>query len=124
MTIDTICCGWTSRGLGFGEGKIFVGQLDGKLIALDQITGEVEWSVKAERWQEGDSITSAPRYYEGLVITGFAGAEFGTRGRVKAYDADDGSLVWTFYTVPGSGEIGHDTWPEDSDVWEHGGATV
>ena len=124
VTIDTICCGWTSRGLGFGEGKIFVGQLDGKLVALDQITGEVEWSVQAERWQEGYSITSAPRYYEGLVITGFAGAEFGTRGRVKAYDADDGSLVWTFYTVPGPGEIGHDTWPEDSDVWEHGGATV
>ena len=43
---------------------------------------------------------------------------------MKAYDADDGSLVWTFYTVPGPGEIGHDTWPEDSDVWEHGGATV
>jgi len=123
-TIDTICCGWTNRGLGLGEGKVFVGQLDGKLVALDQETGEVVWSTQAERWQEGYSITSAPRYYEGLVITGFAGAEFGTRGRVKAYDADDGSLVWTFYTVPGPGEVGHDTWPQDSSVWEHGGATV
>ncbi|NIW23283.1 MAG: PQQ-binding-like beta-propeller repeat protein, partial [Gammaproteobacteria bacterium] len=122
--IDTICCGWTSRGVAIGEGKVFVGQLDGKLVALDQATGEVVWSVQAERWQEGYSITSAPRYYEGLVITGFAGAEFGTRGRVKAYAADDGRHIWTFYTVPGPGEFGHDTWPEDANVWEHGGATV
>ncbi len=124
QTIDTICCGWTSRGLGMGDGKIFVGQLDGKLIALDQQTGAVVWSTQAERWQDGFSITSAPLYYDGLVITGFAGAEYGVRGRVKAYDAADGSLVWTFYTIPGPGEIGHDTWPADSDVYLYGGATV
>ena len=123
-SIDTICCGWTSRGVGLGEGKVFVGQLDGKLIALDQQTGTVVWSTQAERWEEGFSITSAPLYYGGLVITGFAGAEYGVRGRVKAYDASDGSLVWTFYTVPGPGEIGHDTWPQDSDVYLYGGATV
>lgn len=122
--ISTICCGWTNRGLGLGEGKVFVGQLDGKLVALDQETGDVVWSTQAERWQEGYTITSAPRYFEGLVITGFAGAEYAARGRVKAYDADDGSLVWIFYTVPGPGEIGHDSWPADNDVWQYGGATV
>ena len=57
--------------------------------------------MQAERWQDGFSITSAPLYYDGLVITGFAGAELGVRGRVKAYDARDGKLVWTFYTIPG-----------------------
>jgi hypothetical protein len=77
--IDTVCCGWTSRGVGLGDGKIFVGQLDGKLVALDQKTGEVAWSVQAERWQDGMSITSAPLYYDGLVVTGFAGAEYGIR---------------------------------------------
>ena len=122
--ISTICCGWTSRGVGLGEGKVFVGQLDGKLVALDRHSGEVVWSVQAERWQDGLTITSAPLYYDGLVITGFAGAEYGVRGRVKAYDADDGSLVWTFYTVPGPGETGHDTWPADNEVWKFGGATV
>ena len=122
--INTVCCGWTSRGVGFGDGKVFVGQLDGKLLALDQRTGAVAWSVQTERWEEGFTITSAPLYYDGLVITGFAGAEYGIRGRVKAYDAKDGSLRWTFYTVPGPGEFGHDTWPKDSDVWEHGGASV
>ena len=119
--IDTICCGWTNRGVAIGEGKIFFGQLDGKLVGLDQRTGAVAWSTQAERWEEGYSITSAPLYYDGLVITGFAGAEFGVRGRVKAYDADDGSLAWTFYTVPGPGEIGHDTWPQDNDVYLYGG---
>lgn len=122
--IDTVCCGWTSRGVGLGDGKIFVGQLDGKLLALDQKTGEVVWSTQAERWQDGYTITSAPLYYDGMVITGFAGAEFATRGRVKAYDADSGEHIWTFFTVPGPGETGHESWPANSDAWKHGGGTV
>jgi alcohol dehydrogenase (cytochrome c) len=91
QTIDTICCGWSSRGVSLGDGKIFVGQLDGKLVALDQKTGRRLWSTQAERWQDGFTITSAPLYYDGLVIAGFSGAEFAIRGRVKAFDADDGS---------------------------------
>ena len=123
-TNDVVCCGWTSRGVGLGDGKVFVGQLDGRLVALDQKTGKVVWQVQAERWQDGFSITAAPLYYDGLVITGFAGAEFGIRGRVKAFDAKTGAPAWTFYTIPGPGEIGHDTWPRDNDVWMHGGASV
>jgi quinohemoprotein ethanol dehydrogenase len=121
---DVVCCGWTSRGVGFGDGKVFVGQLDGQLVALEQKTGKVAWTVQAERWQDGLTITSAPLYYDGLVITGFAGAEYGIRGRVKAFDARSGKLVWTFYTIPGPGEFGHDTWPQDNDLWQHGGASV
>lgn len=123
-SISTVCCGWTSRGVGLGDGKIFVGQLDGRLVALDQRTGVVAWSVQAESWQDGFTITSAPLYFDGLVITGFAGAEFATRGRVRAFDADSGEPVWTFYTIPGPGEPGHDTWPADSEAWMHGGGTV
>jgi alcohol dehydrogenase (cytochrome c) len=118
------CCGWAARGLGMGDGKIFVGQLDAKMVALDQRTGKVVWSIQAEDPQPGFSITSAPLYYDGMVITGFAGGDLGTRGRVKAFDAKDGKLRWTFYTVPGPGEIGHETWPQDSDVWKYGGASV
>jgi quinohemoprotein ethanol dehydrogenase len=121
---DVVCCGWTSRGVGLGEGKVYVGQLDGKLVALDQRTGKVVWSTQAERWQEGYSITGAPLYYSGLVITGFAGAEHAIRGRVKAFNARNGKLAWTFYTVPGPGERGHETWPQDNDLWKHGGASV
>jgi alcohol dehydrogenase (cytochrome c) len=122
--IDVICCGWTSRGVGMGAGRIYVGQLDGKLVALDQTTGDVVWSIQAESNEDGFSITSAPVYYDGLIITGFAGGDRASRGRVSAYSADDGALRWTFYTVPGPGELGHDTWPADNDAWRFGGAAV
>jgi quinohemoprotein ethanol dehydrogenase len=122
--ITTICCGWTNRGVGLGDGKVFFGALDGRLVALDMRTGKEAWSVQAERWQEGFSLTSAPLYFDGMVITGFAGAEFGVRGRVKAYDARNGKLLWTFYTIPGPGEPGHITWPQDNEVWKKGGGTV
>lgn len=123
-TINSVCCGWTSRGVAVSADKVYVGQLDSKLVALDRSTGDIVWSVQAERWQEGYTITSAPLYYDGLVITGFAGGERGIRGRVKAYDAETGDLVWTFYTIPGPGEFGHETWPQDNDIWMHGGAPV
>ena len=122
--ITTVCCGWTSRGMGLGEGKIFVGQLDGRLVALDEKSGTPAWSVQAERWQEGYTITAAPLYFDGMVIVGFAGGENGIRGRIKAYDAKDGRLIWTFFTIPAPGEIGHETWPNDNDAWKHGGATI
>ncbi|MCC6630967.1 MAG: PQQ-binding-like beta-propeller repeat protein [Gammaproteobacteria bacterium] len=122
--ISTVCCGWTNRGAGLGEGKLFFGALDGRLVALDEKTGKEVWSVQAERWQDGYSITSAPLYYDGMVITGFAGAEFGVRGKVKAFDARNGKPLWTFHTIPGPGEIGHDTWPANSNAWQKGGGTV
>src|SRR5262245_9033923 len=122
--ITVICCGWMSRGVAIGEGKVFSGQLDGKLVALDAATGKLVWQIQAETNQNGFSITSAPLYYDGLVITGFAGGDRAARGRVKAFDARDGKLVWTFYTIPGPGELGHDTWPSNNDTWKHGGAAV
>jgi quinohemoprotein ethanol dehydrogenase len=118
------CCSWVGRGLALGDGKIFLGQLDAKLVALDQSTGKVVWSIQAEDPGKGYVIASAPLYYDGMVITGFAGSDMGTRGRLKAYDARTGKLRWTFYTVPGPGEPGHETWPADSDVWKHGGAAI
>jgi quinohemoprotein ethanol dehydrogenase len=123
-TMRAVCCGWTSRGVGMSDAHIYVGQLDGQLKALDRSSGEVVWAVQAERWQEGFTITSAPLYYEGLVITGFAGAERGIRGRIKAYDATSGALVWTFYTIPGPDEFGGDTWPRDNTLRNHGGASI
>jgi len=116
--------GKSSRGVAMGDGKIFVAQIDAKLVALDQKTGKVVWSIQAEDWTKGFSITSAPLYYDGMVITGFSGGELGIRGRVKAYDAKTGELIWTFYTVPGPGEFGHDTWPADTDAWQQGAAPV
>jgi len=122
--ITVICCGWLSRGVAIGDGKVFSGQLDGKLVALDAKTGKVVWQKQAETNHDGFSITGAPLYYDGLVITGFAGGDRAARGRVKAYDARTGELKWTFYTIPGPGELGHDTWPANNDTWKYGGAAV
>jgi alcohol dehydrogenase (cytochrome c) len=119
-----LCCGWLSRGLGMGDGKIFSGQIDAQLVALDQVTGEVVWSVQVGDPARGYSVTGAPLYYDGMVITGVAGGEYGIRGHVTAYDADTGEQLWRFYTIPGPGELGHDTWPADSDAWMYGGAPV
>ena len=116
--------GRSSRGVTMGDGKIFAGLNDARLVALDQRTGAVVWSVEAERWQDGFSITSAPLYYDGMVITGFSGGEMASRGKVKAFSAKDGKTLWTFNTIPGPGEFGHDTWPKDSNAWQFGGAPV
>jgi alcohol dehydrogenase (cytochrome c) len=116
--------GRASRGVALGDGKVFVNIADGRIVALDQRTGAQVWQVQGENWQEGYAITTAPLYYDGMVITGFNGGEMGTRGRIKAFDAKTGKLLWTFYTVPGPGEFGHDTWPQDSDAWLRGGASI
>src|SRR4029079_10272164 len=129
--ITSVCCGWNNKGGAISEDKVFIGHLDGRLVALDRATGTVAWSIQAERWQENFSITAAPLYVPspslgtgGMVIIGFAGGDRGTRSRVKAYDAKDGRLIWTFYTIPGPGEPGHDTWPKDNDAWKYGGAAI
>jgi quinohemoprotein ethanol dehydrogenase len=123
QTISVVCCGWESRGVALGDGKVYIGQLDGTLVALDQQTGQVAWSTPVARWQDGYSITAAPLYVNGMVITGVSGGEFGTRGSVSAYDAATGKRVWRFYTIPGPGQTGHDTWPA-GDSWQAGGAPV
>jgi quinohemoprotein ethanol dehydrogenase len=121
--IDTICCGWTNRGVALGDGRVYLGQLDGSLVALDQRTGEVQWKATIGKWQNGETVTSAPLYYNGRVYSGVSGGEFGIRGRLTALDAKTGKVEWKFWTIPGPGETGHDTW-EGGDSWKEGGAPV
>jgi quinohemoprotein ethanol dehydrogenase len=122
--ITTVCCGWTSRGVAVGEGKVFVGQLDARLVALDQKTGKVAWETELDKWEKGYTITSAPLYYDGKVYTGISGGEYGIRGRLTAFDAESGKELWRFNTIPGPGEVGHETWPQDNKLWMTGGAPV
>jgi quinohemoprotein ethanol dehydrogenase len=119
-----VCCQWVSRGLGLGDGKVFLGRLDATIMALDQTNGEVLWETKAAEPLKGYSMTAAPLYYDGMVIIGTAGADLGIQGWIRAFDAKDGHQLWNFNTVPGPGEFGHDTWPADNDVWQYGGASV
>ena len=124
QTISTVCCGWLSRGVALGDGKVYIGRLDGKLVALDQGTGKVAWETVVGRWQDGFTLTHAPLYYNGMVIVGGSGGEFSLRGRVTAFDAKTGKQKWRFWTIPGPGETGHDTWPQGTDAWKTGGAPV
>ncbi|WP_462413135.1 outer membrane protein assembly factor BamB family protein [Neobacillus sp. Marseille-QA0830] len=122
--LNTVCCGWISRGVAIGDGKVFVGLLDARLVALDQKTGKVVWETKVDNWKKGYTITSAPLYYDGKVYTGIAGGEYGIRGYVAAYDAEMGRQIWRSYTLPAPGEIGSETWPKDNKDWLKGGAPV
>jgi len=121
--LTNICCGWDARGLAIGEGKVYLAQLDGRLLALSQQDGGVVWAATNGRFQEGYTMTMAPLYYKGLVIVGVSGSEQGARGSVTAYSAQDGHRVWRFYNVPTPGDIGSGTWPNNSE-WQVGGATV
>lgn len=94
------CCGVPNRGAAVYEGKVYVATLDGRLIALDAASGKTVWSVMTVPRSHIYTITGAPRVARGKVFIGNAGADFGARGFVSAYDARTGRLVWRFYTVP------------------------
>ena len=96
------CCDVVNRGVAVWEGKVFVGTLDGRLVALDAATGKPVWEVNTIDRSKPYTITGAPRVVKGNVLIGNGGAELGVRGYVSAYDAASGKMKWRFYTVPGS----------------------
>jgi alcohol dehydrogenase (cytochrome c) len=88
---EVVCCGWDNRGVAIGDGMVFVSQLNGDQVALDQETGKVSWSTPVVEPGQGFTITSAPLYYEGRVYVGGSGGEYGIRGRLTALDAKTGT---------------------------------
>lgn len=131
QSINTVCCGWDNRGVALGEGKVFLGYLDGTFVALDAETGKLVWQTRIGQWQDGYTITSAPLYYNGVVYTGVSGGDMGARGKVTALEGKSGKELWHFWTAAGPGELGGDTWPQPNDAdrgrasaYQHGGASV
>ena len=118
----TACCGLVNKGFGVLGDRLFMTTLDAHLVALDMKTGAVAWDVAMEDYSKGYASTIAPLVVKDKVIVGVAGGEFGIRGFIDAYDARTGERAWRFYTIPGPGEPGHDTWAGDS--WQRGGASV
>lgn len=116
------CCGSVNRGLSVLGETLFVATLDANLVALDAKNGLPLWKTNVAKATSGYTMTLAPLVVKDKVIVGVAGAEFGIRGFIAAYDARTGKEVWRFYTVPGPGEPGHETWQPDD--WEHGGGSV
>jgi alcohol dehydrogenase (cytochrome c) len=115
------CCGPSNRGLALLNDKAYMGTLDGKLVALNTTTGKVVWIRDVARPIEGYAITSAPLAVKDKIVIGVAGGEFGGRGFLDAYDAETGERAWRFWTVPGPGEPGHETWEQEGS-WKTGGA--
>ena len=95
------CCDVVNRGVAVWKGRVYLGALDGRLIALDAGTGQVVWEVSTIDRSKPYTITGAPRIVKDKVIIGNGGAEYGVRGYVTAYDAETGAQLWRFYTVPG-----------------------
>jgi len=104
--ITTFCCGPNNRGVAIAGGHVYMGTLDSKLVSLDAATGKVAWSVEIADPEKGYSETMAPTVVDGKVLIGTNGGEYGIRGFVKAFDANDGKLLWTFYTIPEKGHEG------------------
>jgi PQQ-dependent dehydrogenase (methanol/ethanol family) len=104
--VTTYCCGPNNRGVAILGDRVFMGTLDAKLVALDAKTGKPVWSTQIADPEEGYSETMAPVAVNGKILIGTNGGEYGIRGFVKAYDANDGKLVWTFNTVPDKGHEG------------------
>jgi quinohemoprotein ethanol dehydrogenase len=101
------CCDVVNRGAAVWNGKVFVGTLDGRLVALDAATGVPQWEADTlVRRDVAYTITGAPRVVKGKVLIGNGGAEYGVRGYVSAYDAATGALAWRFFTVPGDPQLG------------------
>ena len=122
------CCDVVNRGVAYADGKIIVGVLDGRLVALDAKTGKVSWSIVTVDQTKNYTITGAPRIVKNLVLIGNGGAEYGVRGYVTAYDVKTGKQVWRFYTIPGDPKKGFEnkamemaakTW--NGEWWKVGG---
>jgi len=94
------CCDVVNRGAAIWKGRLYVGTIDGRLVALDAKTGAVAWEIQTTDRSKPYTITGAPRVVKGKVLIGNGGAEYGVRGYVSAYDADSGKLAWRFYTTP------------------------
>ncbi len=104
--ITTFCCGPNNRGVAVEGGKLFMGTLDSRLVSLDAKTGKVLWNIEIADPEKGYSETMAPTVVGGKVLIGTNGGEYGIRGFVKAFDAANGNLLWTFNTIPEKGSEG------------------
>jgi alcohol dehydrogenase (cytochrome c) len=119
----TIFYGPWNRGVAVADGRVFLGTLDNHVVALDAKNGRELWKVNVEDANQcGCNITAAPLVVKGKVIVGVTGGDSAHRGYVNAFDAKTGRQLWRFWTIPGPGEKGHETWTGDS--WKSGGGAT
>ena len=118
----SLCCGQPNRGFAALGSRLYKVNIDATLVALDALSGTVLWEKPIDDYRKGFTATAAPIILKDKVVVGIAGAEFGTRSFIDAYDSSTGERVWRFYTVAAKGEPGGDTW--DGDSWQRGGGST
>jgi alcohol dehydrogenase (cytochrome c) len=117
-----VCCGANNRGVAILGDTLYMGTLDAHLVAIDAKNGKPLWNIAVADVKLAYSITLSPLVVKDKVIVGVGGGEYGIRGFIAAYDAKTGKEVWRFYTIPGPGEPGHDSWRGED--WKSGAASV
>ena len=117
-----VCCGSNNRGVAILGDMLYMGTLDARLVALDAKNGRPLWNIAVGDPKLGYSITMAPLVVKDKVLVGVGGGEYGIRGFIAAFDAKTGKERWRFYTIPGPGEPGHETWR--GDAWKTGGGSI
>ena len=116
------CCGRVNRGVAILGNTLFMGTIDAQLIAIDAVSGQPIWQTSVADPEAGYALTLSPLVVKDKVVVGIAGGEYGIRGFISAYDVATGDEAWKFYTIPGPGEPGHETW--QGDDWKYGGASA
>ncbi len=111
---SAVCCGWDNRGVGLGDGMVFIGEINDNLVALNQNTGKVVWTTSIGSAKTKNTITMAITYYNGLVYAGVTGGEYQIRGSMQAYNAKTGKQVWKFWNTAGPGQPNGNTWAGNS----------
>jgi alcohol dehydrogenase (cytochrome c) len=120
-----VCCGRVNRGLAVHGDTLFMGAIDGHLLAIDRISGKLKWNITLGDPALGYAITVAPLVVGDKVIVGPAGGEYGIRGFIAAYDVNTGAEIWRFNTVPGPGEAGFESWKDPKqEAWKLGGGSI
>ena len=112
-----------NRGFAALGNRLFMVTLDAHVLSLDMKTGAVVWNSVLEDYKRGYAATPAPLVVKNKVIVGSSGGENPTRGFIQAFDARTGRRLWRFYTIPGPGEKGSETWPS-SEAASRGGAAA
>ena len=127
------CCGSNNRGVAVLGDRLFMATLDAHVVAIDATTGTELWNVEVADMDLAYAFTLAPLAVNDMVIVGTSGGDRGIRGFVVALDAATGEEAWRFYTIPGPGQPGHETWEPcpanprtycDPEAWKHGGGAV
>lgn len=118
------CCDIDNRGAALWKNKVVSHTLDGRILLIDDATGEVDWEQRLADPDKGETITAAPLVIKDMAITGMSGAEKAVRGWLVATDLASGEELWRTYMVPEPGEPGSETWKDDHNAWKYGGGAT